>query len=231
MAVIPIITVDGPSGSGKGTLCARLAHYFSWHFLDSGALYRLVGLAAWQRCIDFADHQALSQLAEQLDVQFIAQPLQVQVVLEQQDVTQQIRTEAVAGYASCVAAIQPVRDALLKRQRDFAQQPGLIADGRDMGTVIFPQAVLKIFLTASAQARAQRRVQQLQQAGQPMDYEQVLQDIQARDHRDMNRHSSPLKPAADAYLIDSTALSAEAVFWRIVGYAKERSLVAQSAPL
>ena len=217
MDQFPVVTVDGPSGSGKGTVCKRLAADFGWHLLDSGALYRVLGQAALRHGVALEDEAALVVLAAHLDVQFIAAANEevVRVVLEGEDVSDALRTEEAGHAASLVAAIQPVRDALLQRQRDFAQPPGLVADGRDMGTVVFPAAPIKIYLTASAEERAHRRYNQLIGKGNDASLADVLADIQARDERDMNRTAAPLKPAHDAVILDTTALSIEQVLAQI----------------
>lgn len=223
-----IITIDGPSGSGKGTLAARLAVHYGFHLLDSGALYRLLGLAAQQRgLLDALDQPtslaALVGLAEQLDIQFIPDAQQrLKVLLDQQDVTEQIRTEQIGLLASKVAVIPEVREALLMRQRHFAQSPGLVADGRDMGTVVFTDAPVKIYLTASAEARASRRVKQLQGLGLNASMREILSDLIARDQRDMGRSIAPLKAADDALCVDSSDLGIEAVFQMLVEYADMR---------
>ena len=211
-----VITIDGPSGAGKGTVCQLVARKLGYHLLDSGALYRLTALAAENQGVDFEDVEALASVAAQLDVVFKPADTGVVVELSGEDVTRAIRQEHVGMNASKVAAIQPVRDALLQRQRDFAQAPGLVADGRDMGTTVFPAAPVKVFLTASAQERARRRVLQLQQAGQSADFDQILSDIEARDRQDTERASSPLKPAEDAVLLDSTELTIEQVQDRVL---------------
>ena len=207
-----IITVDGPSGAGKGTLCQLLAKKTGYALLDSGALYRLTALAAIKSNIALSDVNALASVAGGLDITFDATDRGVQVLLGGDDVTSEIRQEHVGMAASQVAALQPVRDALLLRQRAFAESGGLVADGRDMGTVVFPAAPVKFFLTASAQERAKRRVLQLEAAGEEADKAKILSDIEARDKRDRERASSPLVPAADATLLDSTEMSIEEVF-------------------
>ncbi|WP_286239762.1 (d)CMP kinase [Neptuniibacter halophilus] len=221
----PVITVDGPSGSGKGTICHLLARELGWELLDSGALYRLVGLAARHHGVDLDDEEALVVLAAHLDVQFVAkEDLSVQIILEGEEVTDAIRTEAVGGDASIVAAIPAVRDALLERQRAFAELPGLIADGRDMGTVVFPEAELKIYLDASAEERAQRRYNQLINKGLGASLQAILEDIQARDERDMNRTVAPLKPAADAVILDTTEMSIDEVLAAVLDEARHKGL-------
>ena len=212
---IPIITVDGPSGAGKGTLSASIANYLNWHFLDSGAIYRVLAVACQHHGIEMQDEESVVPLASSLDVNFITTDNLTRIILEGEDVTDVIRTEEVGAFASQVAALTRVREALLRRQRAFAQLPGLVADGRDMGTVVFPNAPVKIFLTASAQARAERRFNQLKEKGHDVNIARLLNDIQSRDERDTNRAVAPLVPASDAHVIDSTALNAEEVFVKV----------------
>ena len=207
----PVICVDGPSGAGKGTLSQRLAAELGWHLLDSGALYRVVGFACRQQAIALEDREAVADVARTLDVTFRPTDTGVTVWLSGEDVTAGIRTEEGGRDASTVAALPAVRKALLLRQQELAILPGLVADGRDMGTVVFPDATLKIFLTASAEARAERRFHQLQGMGESVSLARLLTDIQQRDARDQSRTVSPLVPAEDAIIIDSTALSADEV--------------------
>lgn len=210
------ITIDGPSGAGKGTLSALLASGLGFHLLDSGALYRLTALAALRADVDFNDDQALASSAESLDVCFKASDTGVDTFLAGDDVSHEIRLEHVAMGASRVAAVDEVRAALLQRQRDFLVLPGLVADGRDMGTTVFPSAELKIFLVASAEIRARRRVLQLEQKGEEVDYKTVYSDICRRDKQDSERASSPLKPAQDAHVIDSSELTIAQVLEQIL---------------
>ncbi|GGY65422.1 (d)CMP kinase [Marinobacter zhanjiangensis] len=215
---VPVVTVDGPGGSGKGTITQMLARRLGWHLLDSGALYRLTALAALRQGVALDDEPALVNVAAGLDVTFEPTPEgePVRVILDGEDVTRDIRTERTGDGASRVAVIQAVRDALLQRQRDFRKAPGLVADGRDMGTVVFPDAPVKVFLTASAEERAQRRYLQLKESGADVNIDHLLDEIRARDERDMNRSAAPLKPAEDAQVIDSTGLSIEEVLSKVM---------------
>ena len=219
---IPVIAVDGPSGVGKGTLCQALANHFNWHLLDSGAIYRVLALAALKKNIALDDINQLTELALNLPLTFDSSHDDVKVLLAGVDVSKEIRTEQTGGAASKVAAINEVRTALLQRQRDFRQLPGLIADGRDMGTVVFTDAPVKIFLDASAQSRAERRMKQLQDKQIHAKFPEILQEITARDERDRNRAVAPLKPAVDALIIDTTSLSIEDVFNQAIMYIKEK---------
>lgn len=223
----PIITVDGPSGAGKGTLCQMLAAKLNWALLDSGALYRVTALAAKQHAVAMDNEAGLEAIAAHLDVQFqvSADQAGVQVILEGENVTSNLRTEETGAIASQVAAVNAVRAALLERQRAFQQEPGLIADGRDMGTVVFPRAELKVYLTASAEERGQRRYKQLLESGNNANLDQIIEDIRARDDRDMNRAVAPLKPAEDAIVIDSTSMSIEAVFDQVQQAAQKAGLL------
>ncbi|WP_313089616.1 (d)CMP kinase [Pseudomonas sp.] len=221
---IPVITIDGPSGSGKGTVAALLAAKLGWNFLDSGALYRLLAFAARNHGVDLTNEEALKLLAAHLDVQFGASQGAegMQIVLEGEDVTQAIRNEQVGAGASQVAALPAVREALLQRQKAFCEAPGLVADGRDMGTVVFPDAPLKIFLTASAEERARRRYLQLKSKGDDVNLASLLDEIRARDERDTGREVAPLKPADDAVQLDSTELSIEQVLEQILSEVAKR---------
>ncbi|PTQ68468.1 (d)CMP kinase [Pseudomonas sp. GV071] len=222
----PVIAIDGPSGSGKGTIASLLAKKLGWSLLDSGALYRLLAFAARNHGVDLTNEEALKLLAAHLDVQFVAaangQPQRI--ILEGEEVTDAIRNEQIGAGASQVAALGAVRDALLQRQRAFQEMPGLVADGRDMGTVVFPDAPLKIFLTASAEERARRRYLQLKAKGDDVNLASLLDEIRLRDERDTQRTVAPLKPAADAIQLDSTELSIEQVLERILSEVANRDL-------
>lgn len=222
----PIITIDGPSGSGKGTVAGLLARRLGWNLLDSGALYRLLAFAARNHGVDLTNEEALKLLAAHLDVQFLsgADGSSQSIVLEGEDVTQAIRNEQVGAGASQVAALPAVRDALLQRQRAFHEAPGLVADGRDMGTVVFPAAPLKVFLTASADERARRRYEQLKAKGEAVNLASLLEEIRQRDERDSQRAIAPLVAAEDAIQLDSTSLSIEQVMGRILGEVTQRGL-------
>lgn len=211
-----VITIDGPSGAGKGTLSQMLAAHTGYHLLDSGALYRLVALAALNGGANLNDEQQIAQIASTLDVVFHVDSDSTHILLAGLDVTAAIRQESVSMCASQIAAYPKVRSALLERQREFAIFPGLIADGRDMGTTVFPAAQTKIFLTASAEARAERRYQQLVAKGEPVDMISLVNDIKERDERDSNRAVSPLRPAGDAVVIDSTSMTIDQVFARML---------------
>ncbi|WP_373691420.1 (d)CMP kinase [Endozoicomonas sp. YOMI1] len=224
---VTVVTIDGPSGSGKGTIAALLARELGWGLLDSGALYRLTALAAMNHGVDFADESSLEVLAGHLDVQFLPSETGagLTTILEGERVGASLRTEEVGAMASRVAALPGVRAALLQRQRDFAELPGLVADGRDMGTVVFPDAALKVFLTASAEERAKRRYDQLHQKGIDASFDRLLADIQARDERDSQRAVAPLKPADDAIILDSTRMSIQEVFNKVLEKMRLKGLV------
>ncbi len=204
--MMPVITIDGPSGSGKGTVSRLIAHRLGWHFLDSGALYRLVALAALKRQLDLSVESKIALIASELEVEFKVNSGvgEAQILLEGALVGDEIRSEQCGDSASKVAALPAVREALLQRQRDFRCSPGLVADGRDMGSVVFPHAELKIFLDASAEERAQRRYKQLKEKGMSANLAALLEEIQVRDTRDRNRSVAPLIPAVGAILVDST---------------------------
>ncbi|MBE3652315.1 (d)CMP kinase [Vibrio navarrensis] len=218
----PVITVDGPSGAGKGTLCMLLSKKLGFQLLDSGAIYRVLALAAIHHGVDTESEDALVPLATHLDVQFIAEGDLVKVILEGEDVSKELRKEETGMAASKVAALPRVREALLRRQRAFETAPGLVADGRDMGTVVFPQAQAKIFLDASAQERAHRRLKQLQDKGLDVRFDDLLSEIQERDDRDRNRPVAPLRPAEDALMLDSTSMSIDEVVEKALQYIESK---------
>ena len=223
--MVPIICVDGPSGSGKGTLAQRLASHLGFHLLDSGALYRIVGFAALDQGIAWDDEPSVTQIVRDLDVSFVTTELGVRVIYCGRDVTDPVRSVRGGEGASAVAALPSVREALLARQRELAVAPGLIADGRDMGTVVFPDASVKVFLDASAMARAQRRQSQLQLQGEDVSLPRLLKAIGARDTKDRTRSVSPLVPAKDAVIVDSTDLTADAVFERVMSHVVAKGIV------
>lgn len=223
---VAVIAIDGPSGSGKGTISQLVARTAGWRFLDSGALYRLVALAASRAGVDVTQTAELARLASNLDVVFEpSKELEAVVVLSGENVSRAIRDEAIGVLASRVAVVPEVREALLDRQRAFAGAPGLVADGRDMGTAVFPAAGLKIFLTASAEERAARRYKQLKDKGESVSLAPLLADILARDERDSQRAVSPLKPAEDALVLDSTEMTIDEVQQRILEEARMRGLL------
>lgn len=228
MSTIAVITIDGPVSSGKGTVAAAVANALGWHLLDSGAIYRVLGYYASEQGVALDDEQTLVELAESLPLKFQQSANgEVLVFLAGEDVGRTIRQESIGELASQVAIIPAVRQALLKRQQDFAQPPGLVADGRDMATVVFQQAPLKIYLTASAEERAKRRYQQLSEKGFSANLTHLIEEIRARDERDTQRSVAPLKPAADAIIIDSTAMSVADVVNQILDEAYARRLVAK----
>jgi len=217
VSLIPVLAIDGPSGVGKGTVARIMAQKLGWHLLDSGAIYRAFALAVDARNIDVTDESALVEVANNLDLEFKTETDSelVSVYLDGQDVSKVLRTEQTGEMASKIASIGVVRAALLKRQQAFAKAPGLVADGRDMGTVVFADAPFKVFLTASAQERANRRLKQLQNQGSKGIISQILADVVARDERDSSRKHSPLKPAEDALIIDTTELSIDKVITQV----------------
>lgn len=212
-AAVPVIAIDGPSGSGKGTIAQALATELGWHFLDSGALYRILAYAAQRRGVELDDAGRLAELGRELPVSF--SPNSSKILLDNTDISTEIRTESAGNAASRVAAIPAVREALLARQRAFRRAPGLVADGRDMGTVVFPDAPLKLFLTASAEERARRRYNQLIEKGLSASLSTLAADIAERDRRDANRAVAPLRPAHDAIVIDTSTLDIDATLARV----------------
>jgi cytidylate kinase len=220
---VPVIAIDGPSASGKGTIAKRVARALGYHYLESGALYRLVALLALRQDLD--DEEALARVAEDMDVLFRGD----EILLEDEDVSPHVRHEAVGNRASEVARMPAVRQALLARQRAFRQPPGLVADGRDIGTVVFPDAALKIFLTASPEVRAERRYKQLIEKGISANLRALSRDLAERDARDANRPVAPLVPAPDSQVLDSSALSIDEVAERILSLYRQRILGGRSS--
>jgi len=215
---IPVLAVDGPGGSGKGTICREVAAAMGWHLLDSGALYRAVAVYAERRGVSLDDADVLAALAGALPVEFEPEEDDTRVILDGQDVTRELRAETTGDRASRVAAIPAVRSALVQRQRDFRQSPGLVADGRDMGTVIFPDATAKVFLTASPRERARRRYKQLVEKGIDANIDRLYDEIVERDRRDEQRPVAPLRPAEEARIIDTTAMSIPEVVEEVVRF-------------
>ncbi len=216
-ASVPVLTIDGPSGSGKGTISLRVARHLGWHYLDSGALYRAVGVSAGWAGLDLGDAGALVRCAFDTRIGFAGEEGgELRVLVNGHDATAELRTETAGAAASAIAAIPEVRAALTDRQRAFRQPPGLVADGRDMGTVIFPDARYKVFLTASAAERAERRYKQLKEKGVSVTIDGLLREILARDARDASRAVAPLRPADDAVRIDTTGIGIDAVVERVL---------------
>jgi len=221
---IPVVTIDGPSGVGKGTVSLRVAKYLGWHTLDSGALYRILALVALQNEVSLKDEDTLGTLAHNLEVQFVPKSdlSAIQVILNGQEVSQALRSESCGGAASQIATLAKVRQALLTRQRAFRQQPGLVADGRDMGTIVFPDAPIKFFLTASIEERAHRRYKQLKEKGINAMLSNLIKEIGERDQRDSTRTIAPLIAATEAWIIDTTEAQIEPVVARILSVISEQ---------
>jgi cytidylate kinase len=226
---IPVITIDGPSGTGKGTVSLFLAKQLGWHYLDSGVLYRLLAYIAQQNAIDLSDTNLLLMKANEANIDFVINEAGTEksIYLDGNNVTSSLRTEAISQMSSIVSAIPEIRAALIKRQQDFRQAPGLVTDGRDMGTLIFPGASLKIFMTASPEIRAKRRVDQLNSQGIDANLATVLQDLNQRDLRDQMRAVAPLKPAKDAIVIDTSDLAIIDVVELIMAQVKQRELIVE----
>ncbi|MDH4133283.1 MAG: (d)CMP kinase [Gammaproteobacteria bacterium] len=222
----PVLTLDGPSGSGKGTIAQIIAGRLGWHYLDSGALYRVLGLTAERRGVALDDEPGLCHLAESIRIDFIPQPdgTPARVSVDREDVSNALRTESTGDLASRVAILPGVRAALLQKQRNFRVNPGLVTDGRDMGTTVFPDALLKVFLVASPEVRAERRYKQLKEKGFDANLASILGEIRHRDRRDTERSVSPLKPAEDAWILDCSAMTIE----EVVQAVSDRLLVRQS---
>ncbi|MBE9567699.1 MAG: (d)CMP kinase [Proteobacteria bacterium] len=223
---IPVICLDGPAGVGKGTICLAVAGKLGWHILDSGSLYRITALQVSRQFsnidVDSISKSQLFDIAVNLSVSYVEEDKELVIYLDDEKITQLIRTEEMGEKASKVAAIPVVREALLERQRAFLQAPGLVADGRDMGTVVFPDAQLKIYLTASAEERAHRRYKQLKEKGVSVNMASLVEELRLRDDRDMNRPTAPLKPASDAIVIDTTSIDIEQVTSEVMGWVEKR---------
>jgi cytidylate kinase len=224
-ATAPVVTIDGPSGTGKGTVATLLARELGWHYLDSGALYRAVGWAALQRQVplEAARAQELGQLARTLGIRF--EPTAdgpVRAYVDDEEVTDALRSGEVSEAASVVASMQPVRDGLFQLQHDFRQEPGLVADGRDMGTVVFPEAPAKVFLTATPEERARRRYEQLRGQGVDVTLDRIQEELRQRDERDTQRKAAPLRPSDGAYVIDTTDISIEEVLAETLNWVRQR---------
>jgi cytidylate kinase len=223
MPPVPVLTIDGPSGAGKGTVSRLVAGRLGWHYLDSGALYRAVGVAASWADLDLSDPAALVRCTFDTDIRFQDDGGSLRVIVNGTDATDELRLETTGTLASAIAAIPEVRAALKERQRAFRREPGLVADGRDMGTVIFPDATTKVFLTASAEERARRRHNQLKEKGVSVTFDGLLREILSRDARDAQRAVAPLKPADDAVLLDTTGLSIDEVVDRVLALEPARA--------
>ena len=222
IADVPVLTIDGPSGAGKGAVSAAVARWLGWHALDSGAVYRSVALAALERGVAAEDEAALVALTHSVQLTFRAGADGIDVLLDEREVGDSLRAEAVSLMASKVAALPAVRTALLELQRAYRRPPGLVADGRDMGTIVFPDAELKVFLEASVEERAKRRYKQLKEKGESVILSRLFRDMQARDRRDRERTVAPTVPASDAVVVDSTHLALDQVIERVVGLARQR---------
>jgi len=225
-STIPVICLDGPSGVGKGTICLAVAEHLGWHILDSGSLYRITALQVSRLFpdsdVDSIKESQLFDIASNLSVAYEQKNNELVILLADEDITQLIRNEQIGALASQIAAIPIVREALLARQRAFLQAPGLVADGRDMGTVVFPDSALKIYLTASPEERAQRRYKQLKDKGIDVNLASLVEELRLRDDRDMNRKTAPLKPASDAIVIDTTKLNIEQVTDEVMNWVGQR---------